>query len=196
MRKNLKICGISLIFFIISSIIAYLLKYMKLINPIVPLLVGFGILIFSGILAFVAKKLYFLNIVCFILNSIALGLCIRAWYIYRNFDNNIWIMLLVSLVSSLYILIFYLYSRIPIFDRHPVLMTLLFFVISIVAYILLVIYTKTTFLSTYGYYMIVEISFLFASFSSENSNEELFRKLSPTVVGILYFVYSFLNSHR
>ncbi len=63
-------------------------------------------------------------------------------------------------------------------------------ILSIISYVLVVIFTKTTFVSTYGWYMIIEIAFIFALGIDYYDNEELFKGIvistySVIVVAIL-----------
>ena len=124
------------------------------------------------------------------INAFALGLCIRGWYIYRGFDNPLWVMLLISLISTFYLWVFYLLLFVPIFNRNYTAFTIIFMILSIIAYVLVVIFTKTTFVSTYGWYMIIEIAFIFALSIDYYDNEELFKGVvistySVIVVAIL-----------
>ena len=63
-------------------------------------------------------------------------------------------------------------------------------ILSIIAYIIVIATTKTTYISTYGWYMIIEIAFLFAISVKSENNQELFKyavisTYSVLVVGII-----------
>lgn len=167
----------SLLFLILCSVAGYLARYIDFGNQWAPLIIGIVLLIVSCLFAIGGKYLKFLNIITFTLNSIALGFCIRSWYMFRSFDNTIWIMLAVSVAASLVLWIFYLYSLIPGFDNSPKTFTFVFAFIGLIGYVFLVFSTNTTFLSTLGYYLLIELGFLFASVSSAYDNEQLFRNI-------------------
>lgn len=177
MKKASKVMLFSIVILVISSLIAYILKYAEITNKWEPFCVGVGVLLFSGILALIAKKWYFLNYVCFAFSGVGLGLLIRAWYVFRGFENNLFIMIAVSLVASLYVVIYRVLAYIKFLHKHPVLFTFLYLFLTLVGYILLVIYTKTTFVSTFGYYMIIEVAFLFALTRKSYDNKTLFRNI-------------------
>ena len=193
-KNNIKkVCLVTLfssIFLLLSSISAYFLKYVTFPDAWTPLLIGFGLLIISGIIAVISKKVYFFNYICFIISGVALGFCINAWYIFRGFNNSLFLMCIIALLSSLYIVIFYLFSRIKIFNSHPNIFSILFVLILLIIYVFVIIYTKTTFMSTFGYYMIIEIAFTFAMFVEVQNNKQLFRNIvlstfSVVIVGII-----------
>ena len=124
--------------------------------------IGFALLIFSGIIILFSKRDILFNIICYIINSIALGFCLRSWYMFREFDNDLWITLLVSLSCVVYLLIFYFLLYIPFFNKHFMFYIWTFFILTLIAYIIVVATSKTTFVSTFGYFVIVEISFIFS----------------------------------
>ena len=87
---------LSFIFLAISSLTAYLTRNIS-IDSWKMLIIGVFILIGSAILAIFGRRdskglknpNVFVNIICYILSSIALGFCIRAWYIFRGFNNSL-----------------------------------------------------------------------------------------------------------
>lgn len=137
------------------------------------LTVGVSVAIFSGLLALIFKKIKFTKYFSLFLNAIALGFCIRTWYIFRLYDNSILLMLLISLASLIYLWFFYVLLFIPFFDKHCDLFMLFFIIASFIGYILLIIFTKTTWLSTFGFYMIVEIAFIIGLCMQTKSLDEL-----------------------
>ena len=106
MKKITFISLISFLFLSLCSLFEILFREIPFENAWTPLLIGVGLLIVSGIISVRVKKNVIGNVLCFLLNSIALGLCIRCWYIFRNFNNEWWVMLLVSLACVIYLLIF------------------------------------------------------------------------------------------
>jgi hypothetical protein len=129
-------------------------------------------------IAIFAKKTIGLNILCFMLSAIALGFCIRAWYIFRNFDNSLLTIFLVSLACVIYLWIFYILAHIPLFEKYFTAFFWIYFIISFIAYFLIMAFTKTTYISTFGYYMLIEMAFIFALCAESENANELVRSLT------------------
>ena len=177
MKKILIVSSFSFAFLTVASVVAYFLRFLAS-DVWLPLICGVLLLVISGLLAFFAKKSIAFNTVCSMISAVALGFLIRAWYINREFDNPIWMMLLVSLAAVGYLWIFFLISRIPAIRRHPTLFAILFFILSAVGYAVIVFTTVTTFVSTFGYYMLIEIAFIFAMCKSASAPCELVRAMT------------------
>ena len=191
MKKLGIVSLVSLVFLLICSTVAYLLRYSPLDNPWWYLVMGLAALALSGVAAMLGRKIAALNIVCFLTSAAALGACIRAWYIFRGFDNPLWLMALVSVAATVYLTVFFLFSKIPVFARHPAPFVSIFLLISLVGYLVLVLATKTTYVSTFGYYMLIEIAFILAMYAEANSIRELIRTLALStfsVFGVIVFV--------
>lgn len=184
MKKITIVSLASFLFLSISSLVAYFLKYLSIDNPWITLAIGVGILIFSGVIALFANKKILLNIFCFFISSVALGFCIRGWYIYRNFDNPLWLMLLISLVCVIYLLIFYLLLYIPFFDKHFNIYIWVFLGLSLIGYIFLIAFTNTTYISTFGYYSIIEIAFIFAMCRANTNYKHLIRNITLSTYSV------------
>ena len=177
MKKISLVSLISMIFLFASSICAYYLRYMNIASQWFYVVVGVVILFISGILAFAIKKSKVINVICMLMCSIALGFLIRGWYIFRGFDNALWVMLLVSFTCVIYLWIFYLLLYIPFFDKHYVAFTIIFIIVSLITYIIVVACSKTTYISTFGYYMIVEIAFIVGLCMKSRTYSELIRNM-------------------
>ena len=184
MKKIVTVSLLALAFLIVTSTVAYLLRYTDF-NATVLLIAGAAVLVVSAFVAYSVKKNIIGNGICYIVNAIALGCCIRAWYLFRGFDNPLWVMYLVSLASVVELWLFYLLAKIPLFNRHAGLYFWLYLLVSLVAYILVVIFTKTTYVSTFGYYMIVEAAFIFAFCSDDQEFSELFRSMTIASFSVL-----------
>lgn len=190
MKKISIVSIMSFIFLIISSIVAYLLQYISFNKAINPLLIGLIILVSSGLLAIFTKKKIGLNIICFMLSAIALGFCIRAWYIFRNFDNSFFTIFLVSLACVAYLWIFFILAHIPIFEKYFTAFFWLYFIISFIAYVFVIAFTKTTYVSTFGYYMLIEMAFIFALCAESKNLKELVRAITLSTYSV--FVVAFI----
>jgi hypothetical protein len=195
--KKISIASLaSFIFLMCASAVALISKFIFK-DALTSLIVGGIILLMSGILAFVMKDKTPTNIVCFFISSIAMGLFIRSWYILRGLENGIGTMALVSLSLVLYLWLFFAFTRIPLI-RHSktafIIFSILFVAASIGIYVFLVSNTNTTYLSTIGYYAIIELGFIFAMSLEAHTREDLIRNLalstySVLIVGIIVAVF-------
>ena len=155
MRKISYLLLFSIAFLCFSAIVSSLSGLIPFSNAWIPLIIAFAILIAATVLSVIfrnalKKKLFFIVS----LNSIALGFAIRAWYIYRNIENSIWVLFLVALVASAVLLLFYVISFIPFVEKHYSVFFWVLSVLMLVLFIVSVILTRNTFLSTFGYYLI------------------------------------------
>ena len=174
-------------FLALSSVCAYILRYV-IEDAVTALLIGGGILAVSGICALFTGKAELISYPVFLLSSVAMGFLIRSWYIFRGFDNSLPLMLAVSLGATLCLWLFWLLSKIPAVGRHPVLFTVIYVALSIVAYLLVMLNTKTTYVSTLGYYMLVEIAFLVAMYGEWDDLHGLVRALSLSTFSVFGLV--------
>ena len=184
MKKTALVTLISFIFLLISSAVAWALKFLELTNGWAVLGTGAALLAVSGIIAFAVRKAPKLSGISLILNAVAMGLCIRAWYILRGLDNSFLTMFLVCLACMAYLWLFYLISFIPFVERHFTAFFIGYLLLSGVAYILVVILTETTFVSTFGYYMIIQIGFLFALCAEAETFSRLLRNLTISTFSV------------
>lgn len=185
MKKITFISLISFLFLSLCSVFECLYRCIPFEEAWVPLVIGFGYLIISGVLAVYVKRNVIGNIICFIINSAALGFCIRAWYMFRDFDNPLWVMLLVSLACVVYLLIFYFSLYIPFIEKHLNVYIWVFLVLTLVLYLIVMIESTTTYVSTFGYFVIVEIAFILAMCNQQNSLKHLFRDVVISTYSVL-----------
>jgi len=186
MKKTLIVAFVSLIFLFTSSTVAYLMRAV-LTDMVTALVIGVIILAVSGGIALFAKERRVLNIICIFISSVAMGILLRAWYINRGFDNSFGLMMLISLASVLYITVFFLLSRIPVIRRSKSLylaLCIVYLLASVAGYIFVVFNTETTYVSTFGFYMIIELAFIFAMSLEINNNDELIRNLTLSTYSI------------
>ncbi len=185
MKKITIVSILSIIFLIGCSIIEYILRNHYFERHSTPLIIGIGLLIISGIIALFSKKDIVFNIICYIINSIALGFCLRSWYMFRGFNNDLWITLLVSLSCVIYLLVFYFLLFIPFFNKYFKVYIWLFFALTLIIYVIVVATSKTTFVSTFGYFVIVEISFIFAMCRTHENFEDIFYNITLSSYSVL-----------
>ena len=186
MKKITLVSLASFVFLFICSSVEYILRP-HLENVWIALAFGILLLILSGVIAIFAKESVRLNLVCFLISAVAMGFLIRAWYINRGFDNTYGVMMLVSLAAVLYLWIFFAGTRLPFIKGKKlfyVIYTVLYFVISVVGYIIVVFNTKTTYVSTFGYYMFIEAAFILAMSLKVDTTEELIRNLTLSTYSV------------
>lgn len=174
----------SFAFFTLASVVAYLLRFLSFSSPWIPLGIGVGLMIFAGAYEFISEYSLIMNVVCAAANSVALGFCVRAWYIYREFDNGIVTMLLLALSCVVYMLLFCLPLLIPFLERHIKLHFWIFVLLSLAVYIWLLFTTKTTYLSTFGFYSIVNVLFIFAMCRDSRNIRSFVRKMTLSTSGV------------
>lgn len=166
------------------SIVAYCLRFTDFNNKVYLLVTGVGILAFSGILFAITHKIFVFRIICFIFNAVALGFCIRCWYVFRGFDNPLWLMLLVSLACLVYLLVFYALLFIPIIEKHFKIYIWVMLAITVIIYFILISVVETTFLSTFGYYLIIEFAFIFAMCADADAISELLFNITVSTYSV------------
>ncbi len=186
MKKISIVSLFSFIFLFLCSGVAVVLRNV-FVNPIVALSVGIVILVLSAVLAFALKESTAVNIICILLSAVSMGFLLRAWYINRGFNNSFGIMCFVSLCAVLYLWVFFALSKIPFIHRSKkcfIALTVIYIVLSAVIYTVAVFKTNTTYLSTFGYYMIIELAFIFAMSLEVNSPKELIRNLALSTFSV------------
>ncbi len=184
MKKITIVSFASLCFLLFSSAVAYFLRYTDWNGAWKYLLVGVGILVASSVIAVFAKENTAINLVCFFISSVALGFCIRSWYVFRGFDNSFGVMALVSLAAVAYLCFFALLGRIPVIARHINLCVWIYIILSTIGYVIVIFTTETTFVSTFGYYMIVESAFILAMCKSADGLSGMVRALALSTYSI------------
>ena len=186
----------SFIFLMISSVVALATKIIFT-DAVYALAAGCITLIISGVLALIIRENVAVNVVCFFISSVAMGMLIRSWYILRGLENSIITMVLISLSLVAYLWLYFAISRIPFIRGSRtgmIIFSAVFVVLSLVAYIILVNKTETTYLSTLGYFAIIELGFIFAMSLEARDRDELIRNLtlstySVFVVAIIVAVF-------
>ena len=187
MKKITIVSLASLVFLLLCSLVEQIISpFMS--NQILALVLGISALIASGILALCVRESRAVNIICFLLSSAAMGFLIRAWYINRGFNNSFSIMFLVSLAAVAYLWCFFALSKIPFIHKSKAAYAVLcvaYAVLSLVLYLVVMLNTKTTYVSMFGYYMIIELAFIFAMSLEVNNTDELIRNLTLSTYSVL-----------
>ena len=196
MKKITVVSIVSLAFLVSTSLIEILLRPL-LRDQVTALVIGVALLTASGALAIFVRDKRVVNILCLAISSVSMGFLLRAWYINRGFNNSFPLMLAVSLASVVYLWLFFALSKIPFVKKSKAVYAVLcalYAVASLAAYLLVMLNTDTTYVSTFGYYMIIELAFIFAMSLEVNSTDELIRNLalssySVFVVAIIVAVF-------
>ena len=186
MKKISVVSLISLFFLVTSSSIAYAIRNFGW-GLGEYFIVGVILLVGSGVIAYFAGERIPLNVLCSAISAVAMGFLIRAWYVLRELENNFGTMMLVSFAAVAYIWIFFLISRIPFIRRHSrvyKIFVLIWVLTSAVLYAIVVFNTRTTFVSTFGYYMLIELAFIFAMSLEVDSPEGLVRNITLSTYSI------------
>lgn len=171
MKRILRAICASFIFLAVVSVTGYLARFG--INEFwTAFLIGCGILlvsVFVGIIKHPAAK-----ITAFFINAVSMGFFLRSWYINRNFDNSIILMLGIAALAVCYMLVFALPLYIPAVSRHYKIYLLVFVLLSLGGYIALVCCTVTTWVSTLGYFGLLQLSFIMgSSFKCDDLDDEI-----------------------
>ena len=199
MKKITLVSLASFMFLFLASCLALVTRYVFR-GHWSPLIIGVAILATSGIICAAVRESTKINVLCFFLSAVAMGILIRAWYNLRGLDNTIMTMLAISLSLVLYLWIFFALTRIPIVHKSRVwfiVLCVFYLALSVTLYCIAVAKTETTYVSTFGYYMIIELAFIFAMCLEVSDGEELMRNLtlstySVFIVAIIVLVFALI----
>ena len=109
MKKISLVSIISILFFSLSSLVAYTLKFSTTENKWFFFGLGVVLILISGLISMFFHEQKTTNITCLIMNSVALGFLIRAWHMNCGYDNSLLMLLLVGFGTSLLIWLYYLF---------------------------------------------------------------------------------------
>ena len=133
-----------------------------------------GILVAGLILSLSCRKNKSVKLTSIFINAVAMGFYLRSWYINRGFNNPLWLILCVSLLAAAYIFVFILPLYIDAINRRYGWYLLVFSLLSIAGYVCLVVLTKTTWVSTLGYYGLLQIGFIISMSMNGSSKLKLY----------------------
>lgn len=187
MKKITIVSLISFAFLFICSLIAKMTMH-TFSGYKAPLIIGVGILALSGIIALIVRENTPVNIVCAVLSAVAMGIIMRSWYILRELEPSLAITTLISFGAVVYLWVYFALIRIPVIKESApitVAVSVLYAILTLVAYLIIVFNTKTSFVSTVGYYAIMELSFIFAMSFEVNDKNELIRNLTLSTYSVL-----------
>lgn len=166
----------SFLFLTVCSLVGYFAYFTKITRFWTMFGIASGVLAVGIIVGLFKHKAC--KIVAFFVNAVSMGFYLQSWYIARGFMNNsVWLMLGVAGLAVAYTVLFALPLLIPAVSRHYGVYVTLFVLLSLGGYIALVVCTKTTWVSTLGYYGILQLSFILGSSFSCNDLEDEIRAL-------------------
>jgi len=195
MKKLLSVSILSFLFLELSSLTSYFIPNNIWSKAWIPLVIGFFLMLISGVCSLIgsySKNKQF-SFVPLLSNGLGLGLCIEAWYVFRGYNNSLLIMTLVSLIATAVLWVFYLFLLIPFFNNHYKFYVLFFIILGLICYIIIIISTKTTFVSTIGYYLIISTGFILALSTQTDDKLVIIKRManstySVLIVGIIILV--------
>ncbi len=186
MKKISIVSLASFLFLLIASAVARLTRH-SFTDIAVPLVIGVIILLVSGLAAVIGRRATWVNLLCIFISGTAMGLLIRAWYMLRGLENSFGVMVLVCLAEVLYLWVFFALTRLPfIRGRRKTMIALgiVYGLVSAIVYLVVMLNTDTTFISTFGYYMIFELAFIFAMCMEVQTRAELIRNLTLSTYSV------------
>ncbi|MCM1195275.1 MAG: hypothetical protein NC099_05105 [Corallococcus sp.] len=167
-KRGLYTVAVSAIFLIITSVVGFLFSFVP-----TGMWETFGIAsaVFAVgiILSLTVRRRKSVKYVVIFINAIAMGIYLRSWYIDRKFSNPLWMILAVAVLATAYLLLIVAVVCLIKNPKARLWTAVAFVMVSVVAYILLVILTTTSWVSTLGFFGLLQIGFAFSLFSKEES---------------------------
>ncbi len=159
----------SFLFLTVTSVTAFVLRYVHIFDVWAMFGLASGILAIGIVLHIVLKKKNALKLIPFFVNAVSMGAYLRSWYIFRGFDNPLWMTVLIAAAASSILLLFVAFLLIAKINNHYGIYTLIFILTALAVYILLIIFTQNTWVSTLGYYGIIVVAFIIGLSIQPNS---------------------------
>lgn len=135
---------------------------------------GTGCVVLAAGAALGFCKVKGVRIAAFFVNAISMGFFLRSWYIDRGFDNSLPLVLGVAGMAAAYMIVFALPLLLPAVQRGYAIYFVVFVLLSLGGYVALLCFTETTWVSTLGYFGLLQISFIAgSSFSCNDWDDEV-----------------------
>ncbi len=167
MKRCLQTLLVSFIFLIVTSLVGYVAQYISL-TFWWTFGIASGILVVGALLAVILRKNRLYKYFTIFINAVSMGFYLRSWYINRGFNNPLWLMLCVAMLATAYLFVIMLVSAIPRLQKFRFWFTTGFILLSITGYLLLVFLTATTWVSTLGYFGLIQLGFALSLSAKEN----------------------------
>lgn len=186
-RKSLLLfCLYSFSFFLLSAAVTASAGRFGFEKPMFPLLIGFSVIVANVIAAIIMNdhevNSKIITAVCSVLNSVALGFAVRAWYMFRHINNPFPVLILVAVLEVVYLSAAFALFSIKFVRRHFRIFWAIFTVLTIAAYVLCAVFVKADFVSTAGYWLIVQ--WIFALAMIVEDKEHIFPAITLASFGV------------
>jgi hypothetical protein len=152
----------TLVFLLLTSAVCFITKpFFSSFD--VTILIALGIITVSAIVAFLIRKSNVMNVICFLVSSVAFGIAMRAWYIFLGVECDLVRMAILSLGVALLFFIFGSIISIRAIREHKVV-----YIILIVLYVLFdafpvylaIALSGNVYLSTIAFFLIATWGFI------------------------------------
>lgn len=102
----------SALFLALCSVVGYCAYFFNIKNFWIMFAIASAVFVLGVIFALVKRTSC--KVIAFFVNAVAMGLYIQSWYIYRGFENSLWLMLAVSAVAVAYLVLFFCRCSFPL----------------------------------------------------------------------------------
>lgn len=167
MNKTIKTILLSIAFLATTSVVEHAASFLPW-SFWLNFGIASGLLLVGIVLLCVFRKKVVVKYIVVAVNAFAMGLFLRCWYIDRGFSNSLWLMLLVSLAAVVYLLLF---LAVRFLLKNKTFAIVLYIVVSLIVYVLLVCLTKTTWVSTLGFFGLIQMGFAVGLCMSDECSE-------------------------
>ena len=108
MKKLFITIGASLLFLFGTSVTCLILKTVDFARAWQPLVIGCILIVVSLIILVIYKKTHFSVDLYFIylVNMISMGFLVNSWHIFREYDLEFYVLMLISLACVLYLILY------------------------------------------------------------------------------------------
>lgn len=172
MKKITNSMLVSFVFLATIAVVAYLADLAHLDEFWWAFVIATALIVVGILLLFIKKPQ--IKPLVIAINAISMGFYLRSWYINRGLDNSLLLMLGVVALAVLYMVVFVLPLLIPFVNRHYGWYLLIFVILSLGGYVCLLAFTKTTWVSTLGYFGIIQLAFIMGlSFDTTDNDEQI-----------------------
>lgn len=172
MLRVLRTLVASFLFLTVTSLVGYTAYFFNITDFWIMFGIASGVLVVGILIGIIKHKSA--KIVSFFVNAVSMGFYLQSWYINRGFENSVWLMLGVATLAVAYMMVFALPLLIPAVNRHYGIYLIIFILLSLGGYVALLVFTKTTWVSTLGYFGLLQLSFILgSSFDCTDFDDEI-----------------------
>lgn len=203
MKKIAFIGILTTIFFLLTTIISYLLTLTSL-NDKICLVIGFIISIVSliSIIVYITKfeknnhniyyedkyivykkSLTFYSIL-FSINIIALSFFVSAFLIYTEYNNSLIYLLVANAFTLAYYIVSYILFLIPFLQKYIKIYLPIYYLLTIILFFVLLAFLPEIPTIIFGFYLIVEVFFIFCLYLKINNYLKVLKSLTISSLSI------------